>query len=357
MRTLFFGLSSTPTQHSGIAMAKRRKSLYYFGWPSYVGGADTKLVHLLPLLTSKFDVTVIPNDSEQIQQKVWTKYLDKLGIKYCLFDALPKRMSGIAFSMCNGAFFPDKIAHRVRERGLKVIWSSEMMWHHEGELDAVKQGVIDKVLYVSDLQKKYLAKGYGRIPSAMTGNFVNPRSFPFKERKHETFAIGRLSRPDPAKFTEDFPVFYECLELPDTKFRVMAWSEEMADKYRWHKFDSRWELLKEAEEPQVDFLHSLDLFVYPLGHQFRESWGRSTVEAMLTGCIPLVQPGHHLDHLIKDGVNGFICNDFLEFQKRAHELYYDYDMRREMSRRARSYTAKTHCNAVEHQRVWEEALT
>jgi hypothetical protein len=338
-------------------MPKRRKPLYIFGWPSFLGGADTKLVHLLPLLRDKFEITVIPNKAELLAERVWTSYLKRLKIKYCIFEDLPKKVSGIGLSLCNGGFFPDGIAKRARDKGLKIIWSSEMMWHHEGELDAVKEGLVQKVLYVSDLQKKYLEKGYGDLPSAMTGNFVNPRSFPFKDRKHDTFAIGRLSRADPAKFTEDFPVFYECLELPDTRFRVMAWSEEMATKYRWHKFGPQWDLLKEEQETQVDFLHSLDLFVYPLGHQFRESWGRSTVEAMLTGCIPLVPPGHHLDHLIKDGVNGYICHDFKDYQMRAHELYNNYDLRRQMSRRSREYTAATVCDRKQHERMWEEALT
>jgi hypothetical protein len=338
-------------------MPTRRKPLYIFGWPSFVGGADTKLVHLLPLLKDRFEVTVIPNYPDQLGERTWTDYLKKLKMKSCLIDDLPRKLKGTALSLCNGAFFNDRIAHRAKEKGLRIVWSSEMMWHHGGEEEAAKAGVIDKVLYVSDLQKKYLAKGYGTLPSAMTGNFVNPRSFPFKERQNETFAIGRLSRADPAKYPEDFPVFYERLELPDVCYRVMAWSKELADKYRWHKFGPEWELLKEAQETQIDFLHSIDLFVYPLGHNFRESWGRSTVEAMLTGCIPLVPPGHHLDHLVKDGVNGFICSDFKEYQERAHQLYNDFDFRRQMSRRAREHTAKTHCDAKQHSKIWGEALS
>lgn len=338
-------------------MPNSKKPLYIFAWPSFLGGADTKLAHLLPLLKDKFDVTVVPNSADLIKERHWTKYLDKLGMKYCLFEELPKKLKGVGFSICNGAFFPEKLAHKAKEKGLKIVWSSEMMWHHEGELDAVKEGVIDRVLYVSDLQKKYLEKGYGNIPGVMTGNYVNPKDFPWVERKHETFAIGRLSRPDPAKFTVDFPVFYERLEIPDCKFRVMAWNQEMADLYRWHKFGPQWDLLRAEQETQIDFLHTLDLFVYPLGHHFRESWGRSTVEAMLTGCIPLVPPGHHLDHLVKHGVNGFFCEDFKDYQEHALKLYYDYDMRREMSKRCRSYTIKTVCNREEHVRMWEEALS
>jgi hypothetical protein len=337
-------------------MAKRRQPLYIFGWPSFVGGADTKLAHLIGLLRDHFAITVVPNQGHALDEKVWIKYLQKHGAAFCTFDQLPKKLSGIGLSLCNGGFFPDKIAHRAKERGLRIIWSSEMMWHHEGELDAVKAGVIDKVLYVSELQKKYLAPGYKKLPSAMTGNFVNPAEFPFKERANSTFTIGRLSRPDPAKFPEDFPVFYERLELPDTRFRVMAWSEEMAKKYAWHPFGKQWEFLTEAQEPQVKFLHSLDLFVYPLGHFFKESWGRSTVEAMLTGCIPLVPPGHHLDHLVKDGVNGFICHDFKDYQSHAHELYFNLEMRQQMARQARKYTIKHFCNKEDHLKVWLEAL-
>ncbi len=336
---------------------KHRTPLCIFGWPSYVGGADTKLVHLLPLLTDKFSVTVIPNEANQLQEKVWTDYLSRIGVRFCLFEDLPAKGSGIALALCNAAFFPSKIAHRAKAKGMKIIWSSEMMWHHEDELKAVKQGVIDKVLYVSELQKRYLEKGYRSLPSAMTGNFVDPNEFPFKKRRHGTFAIGRLSRPDAAKYPEDFPVFYERLELPDTRFRVMAWGEHLAQKYRWHTFGKRWDLLREAQETQVEFLHSIDLFIYPLGHEFRESWGRSTVEAMLTGCIPLVPPGHHLDHLVTDGVNGFICHDFKEYQMRAHSLYFDFDMRQEMSRRCREHTIKTLCNRADHQRLWEEVLS
>ena len=55
-----------------------------------------------------------------------------------------------------------------------------------------------------------------------------------------------------------------------------------------HRFNARWDLLPKEAESQVDFLHSLELFVYSLDPNFRKSWGRSTVEAMLTGCGPLM---------------------------------------------------------------------
>ena len=209
---------------------------------------------------------------------------------------------------------------------------------------------------MSEVQKTALARNYGNLSGVMTGNYIAPELFPFEERRPVGFTIGRLSRPAPEKYPEDFPVFYEQLEIPECRFRIMAWDEQLAQKYKWHHFDKRWDLLKAAQEPQVGFLHSLDLFVYPLGHQFIESWGRSTVEAMLTGCIPLVPPGHHLDKLVVHGETGYICADFEEYRNHAHRLFYDFPFRCRMARQCREHAATSLCVPEEHRKVWLEEV-
>lgn len=337
-------------------MSFRRPNVTIFGWPSHLGGADTKLAHLLQLLHKDVEFTVVPNEKRHLEAPFWPDYLRNLGIRCCLLDHLPRRLNGFALALSNQCFFTHKICHRAKERGLKIVWSSEMMWHHEGELDAVKEGLIDRVLYTSRLQQSVLGPNYGRIPGTITGNYIDPAQFPFTERRRPGFTIGRLSRPAPEKYPEDFPVFYECLELPECRFRVMAWDEKLAAKYRWHRFDHRWDLLPAEQEETVRFLHSLDLFVYPLGHFFTESWGRSTVEAMLTGAIPLVPPGHHLDELIVPGETGYICQDFREYREWAHELYLNFPKREAMSRRCREHAANNLCAAEQHRRVWLEVF-
>ena len=286
-------------------MESSRPRVFVFCWPSHIGGADTKLV----LLHRDIWFTVIPNDEEGLKEREWVKYLERLGIHSTLLERLPRDLTGCAFSLSNTRFFADRIAHRAKERGLKIVWSSEMMWHHTNELDAVREGVIDYVLYASEFQRSILQPNYGDLPGRVTGNYIDADDFPFLERRNPTFTIGRLSRHDPLKYPENFPVFYESLGLEDTAFRVMAWSHDLAREYRWHEFDERWDLLAPAEEPTTRFLQSLDLFVYPLGHRFQESWGRSTVEAMLTGAIPLVPRGHHFEQLVVNGESGFFGCD------------------------------------------------
>jgi hypothetical protein len=334
-----------------------KQNIFIFGWPSFVGGADTKLAHLIPLLHDQFNITIIPNEARFLAERFWPKYLKDYGVKSCMIEDLPNQLQGFGLAMSNDCFFINGIALRAKEKGLKIIWSSEMMWNHAGELDAVRDGVMDRVLYTSELQKSILQKGYGSLPGVVTGNYIDPSYFPYRERLKETFAIGRLSRAAPEKYPEDFPVFYERLDLPDTRFRVMAWDDKLAWKYRWHNFDSRWDLLKAEAETQVNFLQSLDLFVYPLGHRFIESWGRSTVEAMLSGAIPIVPGGHHLDHLVVDGITGFICHDFSDFKSRCHELYWDFNKRQRMCRAAREHAEYTICNKEKHLAIWRTVFS
>ncbi len=344
---------------------KSRPRLYCFNWPSNFGGADTKFVHLLLLLHRDFEITVCPNRREQLLQLGWRKFLKRLGVKAAMLDDLPQKLSGWALSLCNGGFWKDGLGVECKRRGLKVAWSSEMMWHHGGECGAAQWGLIDRVLFVSEAQRAVLADGYGKCPWAITGNYIEPSFFPFSERvraKDAPLVIGRLSRPDPAKFPPDFPEFYESLDgrkKNATKFRVMAWSEQMRDVYKTHRFDARWDLLEKETESQVDFLHSLDLFVYSLGPTFRESWGRSTVEAMLTGCVPLVPKGggHHLENLVPHGKAGFLCTTNADYREHVARLRKDVALRKKLSRMARLHAENELCHRPEHLRLWKEALS
>ena len=232
-----------------------------------------------------------------------------------------------------------------------------MSWAHPGEREAIADGLIDRLLYVSEVQKRALDyESFCDVPTRITGNYIDPAAFPFHQRDSDDVTIGRLSRADPAKYPNDFPTFYEALDVPRARFRVMAWSRRLEEKYRWHSFDERWELLSPLAESQLDFLRTLDLFVYPLGHDVIESWGRSTVEAMLTGAIPLVPVGHNFARLVVDEETGFICNDFGDYQRNAQRLSNDREYRKAMSRACHEHAVNNICNREEHLRVWLEAL-
>src|SRR5687768_3834975 len=90
------------TKRPAMSATGGKTRLYWFNWPSHVGGADTKFVHLLPLLAGEYDITVVPNDPGSLQSAEWTAYLDECGVKYALFEDLPGKLDGWAVALCNG---------------------------------------------------------------------------------------------------------------------------------------------------------------------------------------------------------------------------------------------------------------
>lgn len=363
--------------------------VYFFGWPGLIGGADTKLAHLLPLLRNEFDLTVVPTDASWFQDRKGKRRLEDLGIRCALLQELPLQLSGWGVALCNADFLVSGAASEVRRRGLRLAWSNEMMCLFPPESGAMTLGIIDAVLYVSEAQRRILEPQYrrilggetklraykgkrgeveGRITAAstgrklrwcMTGNYIDPAEFPFRDRTREDnsnrpLVIGRLSRPDPAKFPADFPQSYQNLGLRNARFRVMGWDYELAARWPKFVFDKRWDLLAPLAERPAEFLQSLDLFVYALHSTCRESWGRAVVEAMLTGAIPLVPAGeeHHLQSLVSHGACGFVCSGPEEFGSYARRLEADPAMRRSFSQEAHAYAKREFCNAEAHRESW-----
>jgi glycosyltransferase involved in cell wall biosynthesis len=330
--------------------------LYIIGFPGPLGGASTRLLHLALLLREDYDLTFIRaagegNDPDTL------RFLARYGVKHALLDDLDRNLSGVAFVCCQTEYFASGLAREIKRRGLKVVWSNDMMWEFTGERAGAAAGLIDRVLFVSEFQRNHLRHLYGELPWAVVGNYICPDLFPFREKPAGPLNIGRLSRADARKYPEDFPVFYECISPPETRFWVMAWDEILGRKYRWHVFDQRWHLFKPNQVGAAEFLGHLDLFVYSLGPLFRESWGRAVVEAMLSGVPPLVPAGHFFDQLLVHEESGFICENADQYADYIRQLRADATLRARVARQARRHAETALCDRAAHRALWRAALT
>ncbi len=336
---------------------KHQVPLYLFGTPGPVGGASTKILDLLPLLSRNFDVKLVLGPRE-LRHKPLIQYLTANSYNFLSRAKFPRKAYGIALAICELDFFSSGQAQRVKDAGLKLVWSNEMMWPFAGESDAVRCGLVDHVLFLSTIQQDAFREMYRGVKQSIVGNYIAPDSFPFIDRHNAPdFSIGRLSRPDPVKYPCNFPLFYEEIGLPHWRFRVQAWSRELARMFSWHKFDNRWEFYFTNQLPSRVFLSRVDLFVYPLGHSFIESWGRVVGEAMLTGSIPLVPSGHGFERIVVSGVSGYICNCFDEFKALARELESDSKKRHNMALKAHEHARYNLFDQTKHEQLWVQVLS
>src|SRR5437763_6150463 len=103
-------------------------SVYLLGVPGNSGGAATKIAHLIKLLNRDFRITdVLPNISWCKDREV-KQLTEPYGVRCCLLKELPKEVNGIGLAVCEKEFFSSPQAREVKARGLKLVWSNEMMF-------------------------------------------------------------------------------------------------------------------------------------------------------------------------------------------------------------------------------------
>src|SRR2546426_3212145 len=120
-----------------------RGSLYLFGVPGPVGGAATKVAHLLRLLHRDFSITVVPPSAEFLKERDFRKQIEPYGVPARLLKELSKKLDGVGLGVCEQHSFTAGTARETKACGLKVVWSNEMMSPFKGEPEAVKEGLID----------------------------------------------------------------------------------------------------------------------------------------------------------------------------------------------------------------------
>jgi glycosyltransferase involved in cell wall biosynthesis len=318
--------------------------VFVIGCPHDVGGAGPHCWHTVRLWRdSGIDVHFIPINPVELK---WQERLLSIGceIDYHLIgnginqlrniDGLP---GGIVIAFCNGGFL--EIAPQLRVLGCKTIWLGCMNWLHPEEVKHYERwGPFDRYVFQSQFQQQSLTKnleryGYNSHRMARIPSPINVDEYPFKPLPHESgepFCIGRISRSDPLKYTNNLWEIYGNIKT-NIRARIMAWDNEL------EKIIGRpplWaECLPKGAETVSDFMSSLHCMVQ-VG-QTKENRPRSCLEAMACG-VPVVAPNEGgWKELIRHGYNGFLCNDPSEIDYYVTTLANDENQRLKMIETAR----------------------
>lgn len=339
-----------------------KTDLYVFQWISDLGGADTRLKELLILLKDDFNITCVPNDDFRLKEKHNTDFLDAIGVKYCMPGDLPEKMEGFAYANCNFRLFKEKERiDFIVASGLKLLWSNDMMWTTREELDAMGSGKVACALFTSPFHRDAISpsmiKANPSMKMAVLENYFDSSTWPYVDRPRRNLVnVGKVSRDDHMKFSEDFPVFYESATdgLP-VRFSVMGWSDSLSKKYKWFRFSEKWNLMSTNKIPTQDYFADLDVFLYNCNFRFTENQSRAIIESQLSGC-PVVAPNKwNFPNMMWNGRTGMLCENMEEFKDAMKDMM-NYEFRKKMGRLASECTREVWCDSEAAKRKWRSVL-
>jgi len=319
--------------------------IFVIGCPHDVGGAGPHCWHTARLWR-KYGLEVVFVPVSPVET-VWRDRLLSIGceINYHIIgndanhirhvQGLP---GGITIAFCNGGFL--ELAPQLRVLGCKTVWLGCMNWLHEAETRHYERwGPFDRYVFQSYYQQHALTgqlERYGyqkprmaRIPSPIC---VDEYEYnPIGHTTGESFCVGRISRPDTKKFTQNLWDLYGGIRT-NIRARVMGWDKEVEE---YVGKPPLWaECLPKGAEPVADFMSKIHCMIQ-VGRA-KENRPRTCLEAMACG-VPVVAPNDSgWKELIRHGHNGFLCNNPDEISYYACLLANDEPYRLEMAARARA---------------------
>jgi hypothetical protein len=129
--------------------------------------------------------------------------------------------------------------------------------------------------------------------------------------------IGRHSRPDPDKWPDTRAAFLHAYPAAaDLRVRLMGFGPEL-DAITGPR-PANWQVLAFNAQPVRQFLASIDYFSYFHSPRWIEAFGRSILEAMASGAVPLLPPD--FEPLFHEGA--LYC-DAADVAKRVRALHAD----------------------------------
>jgi glycosyltransferase involved in cell wall biosynthesis len=342
-----------------------KKNIYFFHWPSTLGGADTRLKDLISLLgqTQNYNLYCIPNDDFRLQEQNNVEFLKTNNVQILTWESLPQKAEGYAIAFCNFRLFEEKWRlQKIKDIGLKFIWSNDMMWSSKEEAEAFEQKLVNAVIFTSEFHKnklKLINPSFDKLPSFIVPNFFYEKKYNDFIKNQEKiinkrFTVGKLSRAEWTKYSENFPLFYHKIPVKDLHFRFMGWNDSLSEKYNWFEFKNNFELLKENEEDVLEFLYKLDLYVFTCHHNYTENQSRSIIEAQLLG-IPCIAPNEgNFPNMIWHERTGYLYNNIEECYSYIKLIYENKNLFNLLKYNSKNLSRVIWCNEFSQIEAWEK---
>jgi hypothetical protein len=317
-------------------MISKNQEIWVAGYPSLFGGADTELDHNIDLWRSfGIGVHLVPMFGVDATAR---RRCDERG---CITHRYQPEIfrDKLVVSFCNGEFL--QVLPQIQAGGKPacVVWFNCMTWPFEAELAAHRQGWIDLFGFTSDYQRSLLKPELEK--AAPVREFEGYRQFFSLENPSqlirysyrppaEYFGVGRVSRDDAAKYSEDmWTTFHKVCVPAKKKVFVLGYGPNATGRCGNPPDGLDWMTWSPNAIPVREFYERIHCLVHKTGGS-RESYGRIVPEAYAAGVAVVVEDDYAFPTLVEDGVTGFRCKSSDEMSFRASELAFDEPRRKRM---------------------------
>ena len=320
-----------------------KKEIWVGGYPSFFGGADTELLHMIDLWRmNDVDVNLVPMPGCDENMKI---HMTSIGAKTHQFkpDIFKDK---IVVSLCNGNFL--SALPEIMEKGKPraTVWFNCMTWTFPNEVNAHKNGWLNYHGFVSNYQKDWLLKPLNEVRpvNELVGykpyfNPSNPaQQIEFQYNKPEKwFSLGRISRDDGNKYSDDmWNIFYKVCTPRHKKVFILGYGPNAHSKTGPAPMGLDWQTWLPNAVPVKQVYQRLHAIIHKTGGS-RESYCRIVPEAYAYGVPIITEDDYAFPDLIIDGVTGFRCKTSDEMSFRASELAFDEERRKKMIFAAREH--------------------
>ncbi len=322
--------------------------LYVIGYPADIGGANVELFDTVKLWRRHgVDVTLIPTWSAKDD---WVARLDAIGAKTLVLNRRHIRQAIFSNTIIHmesvprgstfislGNYHIHECAVALKERGCRLIY---MPCATEPSADDFRHGPASPIdtyvfqsVYQAQVWRKWL-KGHIRKYRLIRGAF-DISEFPFEPRPHlphMPFFCGRISRPDPKKFSAKLWDAYAPQPTTPVHPVIMGWNGAVEAHCGMPPLNAT--VLEKRSMSSRAFHADLHAIVHP-GGEARENWPRYVLEAMASGVPVITDNLGGIPEMITHELNGFLCHTPSEMGYYTSVLARNEDKRIATAMRAR----------------------
>jgi hypothetical protein len=333
--------------------------IWVAGFPSYYGGADTELDHLIDLFRCvDVDVNLVPmfGANPRMRASVIERGCQIHEYRDDIFA------DKTVLSLCNGTFLQKLPLIMQHGRPAKLVWFNCMTWLFDREKEAHGHGWIDCFGFESEYQKSLLVpqlERIGPVRSFIHRPYFNASRIEWRYRAWEgCYKIGRISRDDANKFAKDtWRIFDRVLVPPQLKKKVyiLGYGPRAKERTGPPPPTLDWQTWSPNAIPSSQFYNAIDTMIHKTGGS-RESSSRVLFESYAHGVVPVVERDFAFPELVLQGETGFMGASSDEMSFYASMLAMNPREHRRIAENGRSYLENKFAQPEECWARWREIL-